>query len=372
MITYKSKKILIHSNYRPENFGGIELVVKTIIKAIQKNDYELTCFFGAAENSNIGIDGRLNYISRRILIKIGGACILSWGNLKFLLSSLSSQLVIFQEPYPTLWPALFLIRNVLRKKVIVLVHADPVSNRLIANVYSRIRSLVFNGSICVTTSPGLLKRINNKYFERALIVPLSISNCSFPRVESIDLPKCYALYIGRLAKYKGVEYILECAKLCPDVYFVIAGEGLLSSYVSDFISNNKILNVYFINRFVTEAEKYELIDRSSFILFPSVSENEAFGLVQLEAMKLKKAIVNTWLDSGVNYVAPNDVCAVTVSRKNSAELARAINLLWCDPDWAVKLGQNGFDRFQSLFQEKNFIDSWNTLVAECLDKDSLR
>lgn len=362
----RPKKILIHSNYRPENHGGIELVVKLIINSLPRADYEITCFFGDMENSNSVINDRLNYISRRILMKFAGACILSWGNVKFLLDSLKSELIVFQEPYPTLWPAMFIIRNILRKKVIVLVHANPVSKKLIMKIYGLIRSLVFNGSICVTTSPSLLKEINCSFFERALVIPLSIPNILLPSTKFLCLPVRYALYIGRLAEYKGIEYLLESAKLCPNINFVIAGDGPMAAYVSTLIAENRILNINFINRFVTEIEKFELIERASFVIFPSISENEAFGLVQLEAMKSKRAIINTWLDSGVNYVAPNNICAITVSRKSSEQLAQAICKLWNDPDLAVRLGQNGFDRFHLLFQEARFIDSWTSLINECV------
>lgn len=360
----KAKKIFIHSNYHPSNNGGIESVVKSIINSIATEGYEIDCFFGDKSSSLIRINERLNYISGKIIIKIGGACLLSWGNFRFIYKSLKSDLIIFQEPYPTLWPALFFVRNILRKKVIVLVHANPVSTNVVMKTYNILRSLVFNGAICVSTSPGVLNKINCSTFLKTAVIPLTISNNLIPISKTLILPERYALYIGRLAQYKGIEYLLESAKLCKDVFFVIAGDGPLSSLVTNFILNNEISNIMFINRFVTDDEKYELIDRSEFLLFPSVSENEAFGLVQLEAMKSKKAIINTWLESGVNYVAPNEICAVTVAKKNSQELIKGIYLLWKNPDLASALGEKGFSRFDSLFNDSIFNKSWKTLVGE--------
>lgn len=364
-----SHKVLIHSNYSPANHGGIEFVVSILLRNFSEK-YNLSCFFGGDSNYNVNISDNIQYVSRRIIIKVGGASLLSWGSFYFIAIAFKAKLIIFQEPYPTLWPAMFFIRHILRKKVIVLIHANPVSKTWVMKLYDRIRSFVFSGAICVTTSPNLLSKIKKTSFSRSLVIPLCIPDQEVTFAENLSLPKTYALYIGRLAQYKGIEYLLESAKLCSDVFFVIAGDGPLSSFVLDYICKNKIQNIQFINRFVTEEEKYELIERSSFVLFPSVSENEAFGLVQLEAMKSKKAIINTWLDSGVNYVAPDQLCALTVSRRNSKELAYAIRSLWSDPDFACKLGENGLDRFKTLFHEKMFINAWNSLLDECLSTKS--
>lgn len=360
--------ILVHSNYSPANHGGIEFVVSVLLKIFSKNN-NLTCFFGGARNETSCAKGNIKYVSRRILLKAGGASLLLWGNLSFIASSLRSRLIIFQEPYPTLWPAILFIRRILRKEVIVLVHANPVSKKWIMRLYDQIRSFVFSGSVCVTTSPNLLSQIEISRFSRSLVIPLCIPDQSLNLKENLKLESRYALYIGRLAKYKGIEYLLQSAKFCPEVNFVIAGDGPLAGYISNFIRVNNINNIKFINRFVSEEEKYELIERSSFVLFPSVSENEAFGLVQLEAMKSSKAIINSWLNSGVNYVAPDQDCAITISPKKSDELSAAVQMLWNDIPLAIKLGQNGFNRFHSLFHEELFIKSWNLLLCECLSKD---
>lgn len=361
--------ILVHSNYSPANHGGIEFVVSVLLKIFSKKN-SLTCFFGGLQNENSHTNDNMQFVSRRIILKAGGASLLSWGNLYFIKSSLKSRLIIFQEPYPTLWPAILFVRRILRKKVIVLIHANPVSRTWIMKLYDQIRSFVFSGSICVTTSPNLLSQIDISRFSRSLVIPLCIpdepSNCE----GKINIEKRFALYIGRLAKYKGIEYLLESAKICPEVNFVIAGDGPLAGYISSYIQENNIKNIDFFNRFVSEEEKYGLISRSDFVLFPSVSENEAFGLVQLEAMKSRKAIINTWLNSGVNYVAPNQICAITVTPKKSNELSAAVRMLWNDTPLSIKLGQNGFSRLNSLFHEELFVKSWNSLLSECLKKDT--
>lgn len=314
MIKESADNVLIHSNYSPDNHGGIEFVVSVLLRLFSKGN-NLTCFYGGKQNTTSCADDNIQYISRRILLKAGGASFLSWGNLSFISCALKSRLIIFQEPYPSLWPAVLFLRHFMRKKFIVLLHANPVSKNWIMRLYDKIRSFVFSGSVCVTTSPALLDQIDSSRFFKSLVIPLCIPDHLLNCQERLQLENRYALYIGRLATYKGIEYLLESSRICQEVNFVIAGDGPLAAYITNFIRENNVKNILFINRFVTEEEKCELIFRSSFLLFPSVSENEAFGLVQLEAMRAGKAIINTWLNSGVNYVAPNLVCAITVPQR---------------------------------------------------------
>lgn len=213
--------ILVHSNYSPQNYGGIEYVVSTLLQNIPQKD-KVTCFYGGRSNSRFVSANGIRYVSRRIIFSVAGASILSWGNLSFILTSLKSKLVIFQEPYPTLWPAIFFIRFFLRKRIIVLIHANPVSNIWIMRVYDRVRSIIFSGTICVATSPNLLNQIKSSLFSKALVIPLCIPSQVFSLTWGLSLPNRYALYIGRLAQYKGIEYILESSRICPNVNFVIA------------------------------------------------------------------------------------------------------------------------------------------------------
>jgi len=362
----KAAKVLVHSNYHPNNYGGIEFVVNQILKTLSQLDCTTSCFFGGESNSKEVVDEKHQLISRKIQVKIGGACVLSFGNLNFIREAFNVKLVIFQEPYPTLWPAILFLRYVLRRQLIVLIHANPVSKPWIMRLYNSLRSSVFSGAICVATSPNLLNNINTDRFKKSYVVPLCISHANVIQARTLDLPPKYALYIGRLAQYKGIKYIIEAASMLSDVTFVMAGAGPLSNFIFEEIHSKQLTNIIFINRFVSDDEKFELIENCEFVLFPSISENEAFGLVQLEAMRSRKAIINTYLDSGVNYVAPNSECAVTVEKCNSNRLAEAIHYLWINQDYSLKLGENGFNRFQSLFSEFSFVKSWREIIADNL------
>lgn len=84
-------------------------------------------------------------------------------------------------------------------------------------------------------------------------------------------------------------------------------------------------------------------------LFPSIMQSEAFGIVQLEAMKYGKPIINTNLGTGVNYVSIHNKTGLTVEPKNSKELANAINKLLNNDSLRETLGQNAKKRVENVF-----------------------
>lgn len=355
--------ILIHSNFNPQNsHGGIEVVVAQLISVISPMEHSVTCFYGDNFSSSQRV-GNTTFVSRRVIGKLFGAPLLSCGNLKLLQLGKRSQVIIFQEPFPLLWPAVFFLRYVLKKRVVVLIHADPAAHHLVKTIYNTLRRLVFRGAVCVTTSPNLAKKVFASSFRSCEVIPLCMPEASgIQHYLDESLPTRFALYIGRLANYKGLEVLLEAAKLAPQTTIVIAGDGPLKALVHDTIKSFKLENVFFIDNFISEAEKQALIQKSSFLIFPSTSVNEAFGLVQLEAMRASKPIINTFLDTGVNYVAPNNVCALTVQPSNPEELAIAIRKIWDSDALGTSLGSQGRQRYCDFFSPAKFESSWIDLI----------
>lgn len=354
-------RILIHSNYKPGNYGGIEFVATQLIGVALDRNMEVTCFFGGPSNE-VSTADRFVSIQRRMLLKVKGACVLSFGNVSFFLNALKANLVLFQEPYPTLWPALLMLRLFTNKPIIVMLHADPEASRLVQSTYARLRSIVFRGTHVVASSPHLLTAAGIGKSMSSTVIPHAIPlRAGFPNTAAPA--RRYVLYFGRLAEYKGIEYLLEAMKVLPSIEFIVAGTGPLSPLIHDFIARNELANVVFIDEPVPEERKIQLIRGCSFLVFPSTTQNEAFGIVQLEAMREGKAIVNTNLRNGVNFVAPHDVCAVCCEPKDERALARTIELLWKDDALRSRLSSAARARFEQLFTTDRFAESWGKLFS---------
>ena len=86
-------------------------------------------------------------------------------------------------------------------------------------------------------------------------------------------------FIGRLAKEKNIDRIIDAARQLPEIDFLIGGDGPLRRELQASASDLK--NVTF-SGWLTRQELIGLIDQSSLLLLPS--KIETFGSVALEAM----------------------------------------------------------------------------------------
>jgi glycosyltransferase involved in cell wall biosynthesis len=361
-------RILIHSNYAPKNFGGIEYVVSELIALFLDKGHDIICFYGG-QRGDLFFDAQSGYksVCAKIIFKWRGASFLWFGNMRFLWHSFRSNVVIFQEPYPTLWPALFLIKMMKKSRLVVLVHADPVANSVVRKIYFYLRKRLLSGVNVVTTSPQLLEALGVSDAVAPAIIPLGIPEYPSVSVASGgDTGRPYVLYFGRLAEYKGIQYLMQSILALPQINFVVAGGGELEDYVSSFIEEHSLEHVRFVRGGVSEEEKIRLIAGCRFLVFPSINVNEAFGIVQLEAMRLAKPIVNTYLNNGVNFVAPNGICALTCKPKDSQSLTDAISSLWDDESLLRDLSKGAERRFRELFTNDIFRASWASYLDEVI------
>jgi glycosyltransferase involved in cell wall biosynthesis len=109
------------------------------------------------------------------------------------------------------------------------------------------------------------------------------------------------------------------------------------------------------------------------LILPSVAPNEAFGLVQIEAMALGKPIINTDLKSGVPWVARDGLEAITVKPSDAAALRQAVVRLDTDEALRLNLAKAARQRWNELFREDVFQQNteklYLRLITEKLGKD---
>ncbi len=359
-------KLLIQCNYDPDNLGGIERVTLNLLDVLKSRDIEVEVIAGSASGTVQKRDGYL-YRGLEIMRKIDGTPLLRFGNLQFLRAGMRADLIVFQEPFPTLLPGLFLLRFLLRKQVVVLVHAIPHMPKPVAGLYDRVRRALLSRVAVVATTPVLRDQLRLTGSASRQVIPLCFDETAAEiqthlseaeAAQMPSLPERYMLFFGRLAGYKGLEVLLPAIRDLPHIEFVIAGSGIKGAYVENYIAEYGLTNVIFIHRHVSEKEKYHLIRHCAAFLLPSTNKSEAFAITQLEAMFYSRPVVNTQLSNGVNYVAPDNVAALTVPVNSVDALSIAIQQLWDDPMLAGKLGKGGKNRMDDLFSREAFQSAW--------------
>lgn len=101
------------------------------------------------------------------------------------------------------------------------------------------------------------------------------------------------VYVGRLEKRKGVEYLLEAFNVLvqemPNTHLIVAGKGGKRKELERIVKANKTPNVKFLG-FVTDEEKIHLFGNADLVCVPAMY-GESFGIVLVEAMAMGAPVI---------------------------------------------------------------------------------
>jgi glycosyltransferase involved in cell wall biosynthesis len=156
----------------------------------------------------------------------------------------------------------------------------------------------------------------------------------------------FVLFVGSmnmndaLIRLKGIEYLLDAARMLPDVKFFIVGGGKALKK----LKRDSPKNVVFTGTLVGEP-LIELYARAQIFCLPSLSEG--FGLTILEAMASGCAIVST-IDLGQE--------GILIKPKSSEQIKNAIEFLLKNPAKALRMGKKN-RKIAKKFTWDNFLES---------------
>lgn len=161
--------------------------------------------------------------------------------------------------------------------------------------------------------------------------------------------KNYVLFVGRLVDYKGLPYLIEAMK---DVQqkLIIVGTGAQEEELKNICESDANLRekVAFTGRIESYAQLNDIYSKAFCFVLPSITKNENFGVVQLEAMAHGKPVVTTNIESGVPAVGIPNETTILVDSHNPKALSDAINRLYNEPELAIAMGMKG----RQLFLER--------------------
>jgi rhamnosyl/mannosyltransferase len=155
----------------------------------------------------------------------------------------------------------------------------------------------------------------------------------------------FALAVGRLVSYKGLDVLLR-ALVDTDVRLVIVGDGPLENDLKRLqIALGLNRRVAFVGG-ISDAELATYYAACDFLVLPSISRAETFGIVQIEAMACGKPVINTALPTGVPDVSVDGLTGITVPPSDVPALSAALGMLWRDPSLIAALGAQARDRIE--------------------------
>ncbi len=201
-----------------------------------------------------------------------------------------------------------------------------------------------HGNIAV--SPAARRYVNNTFPGDYEIIPNGIDFKHFsanvaPLPQYLD-GKLNILFVGRLEKRKGLQYLLEAySKLrweIPNTRLIVVGPGNPDKESYRILSSHNLQDVDFVGRV-----SYDDLPRyyaSADIFCSPATGAESFGIVLLEAMSAGKPVVASDIE-GYRGVVTEGEHGLLVPKKDSNALADALGRLARDPELRSKLGGQG-------------------------------
>jgi rhamnosyl/mannosyltransferase len=365
------KNILILNKYYYPVIGGVETVVELYADHLSKKNNVKVLVCNKTNNersSSIYVNDRLNIIYSKTVLTIQKLPISIIFFYNFYKLRNWADIVYVHEPFPLgMFVTLFVKKN---KKIVVTWHSDILSQKFLGYIVKPLQNkLLKKANVITTTSNNLLNYSSQLQLQsdKVQIIPLSIdtekiSNSNIEVKIGDDLRDIlkrvgnYCLYFGRLSYYKGLDTLIKVyekndSDLIP---ILIAGEGELDMAIYN-LQERLPKKLFFLNRFLTEDEKFYVISKCLFFVFPSNKITEAFGITQLEAMFFSKPVINTNLPTGVSWVSIHNLTGITVEPDNENSFYDAIKRLTLDSDYREVLGKNAKLRVLEYFSTRKVI-----------------
>ena len=173
------------------------------------------------------------------------------------------------------------------------------------------------------------------------------------------------LFIGRLDSYKRVDWLLQALVSVPMSWRLeVVGEGPKRAHLQRLAEElfGNAVHVHFHGR-LDESAKLRCLARADLLVLPSDRSNEAFGIVQLEAMAAGiPSLAFQRSRSGMGWVGQLDQLPWS---QQPEDLSSVLCLLQAKPKRRATLGRESRRRYLKLFQRSvwfQHLEEWNRAV----------
>ena len=177
-----------------------------------------------------------------------------------------------------------------------------------------------------------------------------------------------ALYVGRLAHEKNIEFLLSMLVLLrtkiPDVLLVLAGEGPAEAHLRKLVQSMKlernVLFVGYMDRASTLLDCYSAAD-----VFVFASRTETQGLVLLEALAQGLAVVSTAVMGTADVLA--DVKGALISPEDAEMFASKVAQVLNDTNLRQTLSSVAIDDargWTSIAMARRLVSFYERVIAE--------
>lgn len=346
-------KVLQLGKFCLPRMGGMETHLQDLASSLQSHiDVEILAANEALHHERTRVDG----LQTTRIASFGEfvSTPLTWGMSREIAKA-NADVIHLHAPNPMGMNAF--LRSGYRGKLVIAHHADIIGRRALKRLIWPIWKRCMDKASAIIVSSRALAESSEElapYRDRWRIIPYGMDFRPLDRTSDADVQAVRGsfsgpiiLFVGRLVPYKGLEFLIGAMKNV-DATLVIIGQGIgkrSEEYRLKLMAEELGSKVKFLGRVSSLAAYYRAAD---LFVLPSIGRNEAFGLVQLEAMYCGLPVINTSLTTGVPEVSLDGITGMTVPPADSRCLAEAISYLLGDPALRSRLSANARKRARTF------------------------
>ena len=367
-------KVLQLGKFYPPAKGGMETILALICERTSQHVRNRVLVANSNPSTVEERHGTIEVLRVAAVTRIGAVALCP--RMPFELARESADIIVLHEPNPMALVAYFLARPAGR--LIVWYHSDVIRPSWIYRLFyqpflrfalSRAERIVVSSPSLGTSAPEL-----QDFQAKCTVIPFGVEA---PLPEHIEERLRHAaqshressqpivLFVGRLVPYKGVDVLLD-AMAGLNAVALIVGDGPQRDALEAHARRLGIADRIRFLGSVTDEQLGSLYRSCDVFVLPSVTRQEAFGVVQLEAMAAGKPVVSTDLGTGVGWVNRHGETGYVVPPRDARALGDALSRLLENPELRRSMGDAAMRRVRSAFTVDRMIDDTLALYRDVM------
>ena len=265
---------------------------------------------------------------------------------------------------PAWWPGCKIV-STCHSAEFALAAGSKISTQLLALCLRRSDAITAN-------SAHTAKLIRDVSRRRSEIIPWG-ATVKVGSMEDLATPEApLLLFSGRLIERKGVNFLLQAMPLILQqrkVRLVITGDGHYRQQWEDLTGQLGLSQSVRFAGFVSNEELGALFRSCSIYVHPAIydsrGDTEGQGVVLVEALVNRKPVVASEV-GGIVDLIKHEETGLLVPERNPEAIARAVLRLLNDPEYARRLGEQGYAYVREYYSWDRIIDQYDRIYRECV------
>lgn len=182
------------------------------------------------------------------------------------------------------------------------------------------------------------------------------------------------LYVGRIVKSKGLDYLIKAFSLLTkydkNTFLLVVGDGPFKDECENLVKHLGNSNVLFVGH-IEGKEKASYYYACDILVTPSIFHHisyEPWGLVVNEAMAFGKPIIATTAVGAAYDLVENGRNGYIVEEKNIEEMCRAMKKILIDDNVKNSMGKES----RKIFEDKNDYTKFFCKLKNTIESTSIK